>query len=198
MHCSDGDIVRITVRRWTRRIGEVSVLQRGTIHAVEATAETTETAENLISAAMTIPPQPTSPAVGLSVAARAPRPTRRCYCPRKSPGRLGSRSSPPTAPTSPDRDGSRRPGPGRGLVLVVVVRSGLPGRLAIRSPRGYQPLPGIGDEADTGEGWAATRRGDTVIILQLRGPGRAANPDKVAWLLAAAVRRLPAPAQPIV
>lgn len=81
------------------------MLERGTIHAVEAAAETTETAENLISAAMTIPPQPTSPAVGLSVAA----PRAASDTPLLFPGEVARAVGFAVIPT----DGADVAGPGR-------------------------------------------------------------------------------------
>jgi glutamine cyclotransferase len=69
--------------------------------------------------------------------------------------------------------------------------------MAIRSRRRAQVLPGIGEEAYTGDGWAIARRGDTVIMLQLHGQGRTANPTYLYWLISTAVGRLPAPAAPV-
>jgi hypothetical protein len=77
-------------------------------------------------------------------------------------------------------------------VLFASVATGPAADLAMRMRRRYQALPGVGDEAYAGEHWAIGRRGSTVLMLQLHGPGRQTDPRNVYWLLSTAVSRLPA------
>ncbi len=188
--CCDGDTVQITVRRWTRRVGTVTVVERGAIQRVEATDATTDRTENLIAAAMGIPDQ--RPASDLA-ATQGPLVTVDEVS--RALGMPVSSQSGPRANALGSMDAFR--GPDGNLALMVMVASGLPGQMAIRSRRRAQVLPGIGEEAYTGDGWAIARRGDTVIMLQLHGQGRTANPTYLYWLISTAVGRLPAPAAPV-
>jgi hypothetical protein len=81
-------------------------------------------------------------------------------------------------------DGGRR-------AVNLALTQGLPAQLAIRTRRGGQPLPGIGDEAYAGNGWAMARRGDRVVLIQLHSGAAGADPRHLAWLLATALGRLP-------
>jgi hypothetical protein len=78
-------------------------------------------------------------------------------------------------------------GPDGQVAVMLMVMSGLPAQFAIRSRRRFPPLPGIGDEAYAGPGFAMARRGDTVLAVTVR---TAADPRAVPWLLATAVERL--------
>jgi hypothetical protein len=84
-------------------------------------------------------------------------------------------------------------GPDGRPALMVMVTTGLAGRMGMRARKRSQALAGIGDEAYTGDGWAVGRRGDTVVLLRLQGTGQRADPRNVYWLLSVAVGRLPAP-----
>jgi len=189
--CADGDTVTISVRRWTRRVGAVTVVTRGTLRAVEQAAETTDKTENLIAAAMglpvpgaarTGPAQPEQPAL-LSAQEVA-----------RAMGFAVSAQQPPTPNPAGTvtlfLDGHRKP------ALMLLVARGLVASMAIRTRRHSAPLPGIGTEAYTGDGWAVGRSGDAVVVLQLQGAGRQANPGNVYWLLATAVGRLATPVHP--
>lgn len=189
--CQDGDTITMTVRRWTRTVKDLTVVERGTIRQVEASDDSTDKTENLIAAAMGIPEQarrsfqPLLPDQALVTEEEVSRvlgfaATRRAESPPNPLMRMEVYKAP---------DG--------GEALRIMATSSLPGQLAIRSRRRSQPLPGIGDEAYTGDGWAIGRRGDTVIMLQLHGHGRSANPTYLHWLLSTAVGRLPAPAAPV-
>jgi hypothetical protein len=86
-------------------------------------------------------------------------------------------------------------GPSGTTVLQLMAAGGLAAQLAVRARRRGQPLPGIGDEAFAGDGWAVGRRGDTVVSVALSGDGRRADPRNLHWLLATAVGRLAAARQ---
>jgi hypothetical protein len=75
--------------------------------------------------------------------------------------------------------------------VYVTVTGGLPGRLAMRYRRGGTPLPGIGDEAYAGDGWAVGRRGDDVVMVRLHDAADGIDPHTVYRLLATAVGHLP-------
>jgi hypothetical protein len=186
--CEDGDTVTVVVRRWTRRIGEVTVVERGSLRQVEAQDANTDKTENLIAAAMGIPAAVTSRTPATSAALLTVDEVSRAMgfaVTDRSPG------------AQPFGTVHVYLGPDGAQVMMMLVSAGLPGQLAIRSRRRFPSLPGIGDEAYTGDGWALGRRGDTVIMLNLHGPGRRANPNNIFWLLSTAVGRLPASAQPV-
>jgi len=75
-------------------------------------------------------------------------------------------------------------------VLVVAVARGSAVGLVIRGVRrGGTPLPGVGDEAWSGQGWVLGRRGDTMIRLNLE-TGSAAATDALPGLLGTALGRI--------
>jgi hypothetical protein len=186
--CGDGDTVTIKARRWTRRVVELTVVERGTMSRVRIADPDEQNTEALIAIAMGAPP------------------------PRVKVGYSGAPGVAPAALLTADEVGRAlgapvtvRGGPTPGpiplgaaqfhtpdgqLAVVLAVIGGLPGQLAMRARRRAQPLPGIGDEAYAGEGWALARRGDQVIALTVR---RAADPRAIHWLLATATSRLGAP-----
>ncbi len=199
--CADGDTVTITVRRWTRRIGAVTMVQAGTLRKVEQAEVTTDKTENLIAAAMGVPvpgatgnggADPRVPLAGLLTAEEVSRALGfavRAGGPA-TPPRPGEPARLPEGPVVVFVDGTGQP------ALVLMATYGLVASMALRSRRHSTPLPGIGEEAYTGEGWAVGRSGHTVLVLQLQGAGRSANPSHVYWLLATAVGRLASPVRP--
>ncbi len=195
--CHDGDTVKITVRPWSRRIGEIEVLEHGTLRGTDAVQTTTDQTENLIASAMGLPTQRTGGLAGAGLF-----------------GALAGTAQPATALVS-DAEVSQalattvRSAGSTGMaggqmatfvndrnqpLLMVGTVSGIAGSMMMRSRRQAQPLPGIGDEAYTGDGWALGRRGDTVIMLLTHGDGRQVPPGNLFWLLQTAVARLSAPA----
>jgi hypothetical protein len=84
-------------------------------------------------------------------------------------------------------------GPDGKPVMQLLAAGGMAAQLALRARRRGQPLPGIGDEAFAGEGWAVGRHGDTVVTIALSGNGKRAAAANVHWLLSTAVGRLAAP-----
>jgi hypothetical protein len=192
--CSDGDTVTIKVRRWSRRIVELTVVERGN-SATVGVVPTTDNTESLISAAMGLP---RSGPVGLPglVPSLAPQGVRigELLTVDEVSRALGFPASPPSSVQA----GAPVPmsvfqGPDGNPALTMIVSTGITGRMAMRARKRSQPLAGIGDEAYTGDGWAVGRRGDTVVVLRLQGTGQRADPRNVYWLLSVAVGRLPAP-----
>ncbi len=183
--CADGDTVTIQARRWSRRVLTLTMVEHGTMRQADAIDVTDQDTENIIAAAMGLG------ALGLG-GTRGPAPTGDLLSAEEVGRALGFPVTirPATAPVvqmAQFQTAQGRP------ALLLVATTGLAGQLAIRARRRYQPLPGIGDEAYTGEGWAVGRRGDTVIMLTLSEAGRAADPRNLWWLLSTAVGRLPTP-----
>jgi len=193
--CSVGDTVKIVVRPWCRRVGEVEVVSHGNLRQSDAVQSTTDQTENLILSAM-----------GVAV-----------------PGQRAAGHGPGIGPTGPvpqlvtEQEVSQAMGtqvrqahnidagfgqalmfldPGSKPMVMIGIAPGIAGSMLLRSrsKHGAQPLPGIGDEAYTGDGWALARRGDTVIMLATQGDGKRIPPNNLWWLLQTAVARLAAPA----
>jgi hypothetical protein len=76
-------------------------------------------------------------------------------------------------------------------VLYVGTVAGRIARNVMRLPGKAEPIPDIGDEAYSGEHWVSARRGDQVVLLQLRGDAQLADDRDVHWLLDLAANRLP-------
>ncbi len=202
--CSDGDTVKITVRPWSRRVGELEVLEHGTLRQTDAVQSTSDQTENLIASAMGIP----NPRAGTGLLGTAG------ILSGGLPGFVASVTTP--APqlvtvaevsqamtTEVTQQGAVGMGGGHALsfvdtrgqqVLMLGIVGGITGQMLMRSRRKAQPLPGIGDEAYTAEGWALARRGDTVIMLLTHGDGRRVPQANLFWLLQTAVARIAAPA----
>jgi Predicted membrane protein (DUF2207) C-terminal domain len=184
--CEVGDVVRLTTRRWTRRVTDVAVIERGRAGRLVETAATDST-ENLIAVAMgkatvSTPAAATllTPAVAAGSLLTVEEVGRALGRPVTAQAAAGPAVAPASFQTF-DANGSR--------AVYLAVTGGLPGRLALRARKHGTPLPGIGDEAYAGDNWAMARRGDQVVMVRLHQP---ADPRNVYWLLATAVSRLPA------
>ncbi len=178
--CTSGDTVTFTAYRWTRRVVDLSVIERGALPQADGSDDTTGDPEALIASAMGTPEPPapreraTPPVLPLSAG---------------EVGRaLGFAVVPqPTLPLPGGRIDAFHDQRGR-LVLTATVMSGASGRMAIRTRRRSSAVPGIGDEAYAGNRWAISRRGENVIVLRVRGPARSAGPATLCRLLDTAVR----------
>ena len=84
-------------------------------------------------------------------------------------------------------------GPDGQVAAMLMVMSGMPAKFAIRARSRYPALPGIGDEAYGGPGFAVARRGATVVAVTVRVP---VDPRALPWLLSTAVGRLDAGVSP--
>jgi len=183
-----GDLVQIKVRRWTRRVAELTVVEHGSAARVAAADSHTGTAVDpdersrvssghgiLAGALQAVAVAADSLLTVDEVTRGVGQPVRTSAAPSVGPVSMAAYST---------VDGNRP-------ALQVMVVHGPAAAMAIRTRRRNQPLPGIGDEAFTGEGWAAARRGDTVLMLQLHGAGTRTDPRALPWLLATATARLP-------
>ncbi|MEV4617309.1 hypothetical protein AB0J74_01175 [Asanoa sp. NPDC049573] len=174
---SPGDLVRISVRRWTRRVTEIKVLREGGGHALHRGFDTEDNTENLVAEAL-----------GEG---------------RKAPVAL--RTQVATAVLTADEVARavgapiqvRDIGPINGLyetldgkpVAMIQMQRGPMAKLWWAAAKRGTPLPGLGDEAYLSESGAAIRRGDAVVILVLHRSGRAAAPH-LPWLMGQVATRL--------
>jgi hypothetical protein len=185
--CADGDTVTIKARRWSRRVVELHLVERGSGDKVRIADPDEQNTEALVAVAMGLP----SPGSSRGTAAPATLVT---------PDEVGRALGAPVSVQGGGAVGPMPVGvsqyhtPDGQLAVVVMVLTGLAGKAAIRSRRGPQALPGIGDEAYAGPSWAIARSGETVVGVTV--PGRAIDPRSVHWLLATAVGRLGAGVSP--
>jgi hypothetical protein len=182
---SDGDTVTVKVRRWTRRVLELHVEQRGAAGRL-AVSSTDENTEALIASTMGIPAvrdlaarMMRGPAVTPTALLTIDEVSRAVGAPVSPRGSNGGGAIPIAAAQFHTPDGRQ--------AVLITVMSGLAAQLAMRARRAHQPLAGIGEEAYAGDGWALARRGDTVVTVTARH----ADPRNLHWLLFTAVGRLP-------
>lgn len=169
--CAVGDVVTLTTRRWTRRVVGLSVVTARTPDVAVDTrtgdapvaAPTAGTPD--LTAARLLTADDVAGAIGLPVVVR------------DAGGAVAGALSAQAFHT----------GDGRPAVYLALT-DGLAGRLAMRARARGGPLPGVGDEAYAGDGWAVARRGDDVVLVRVQGAAAAADPT---GLLATAVGRLP-------
>jgi hypothetical protein len=192
--CQVGDVVRVTVRRWSRRVISVDVQQPGRTRALaEADASSpSDDTESLVAVAMGLPSGHGGHAVASAL--RAPAVAASQLLTADEVGRAIGRPvtgqnqavavGPLSVATYSTVDGAQR-------AVNVALTEGLPAQLAMRGRRKGVPLPGIGDEAYAGDGWAMARRGDRVVVVQLHPGATGIDPRYLAWLLSTAVSRLP-------
>jgi hypothetical protein len=184
--CQDGDTVTITARRWSRRVVTIALVEQGAMRRVQVADPDEQNTEALVAVAMGLKAPAGSTASALLTAEDVGRAL-------GYPVTVRTQTSP-----VPMMQGtvSQFYGPDGQEVAVLMAMSGLAARAAMRQRQRLQPLPGIGDEAYTGPGFAGARRGETVVALSLQGPGQSADPRAVYWLLSTAVGRLDAVVSP--
>ncbi|NJC70385.1 DUF2207 domain-containing protein [Planosporangium thailandense] len=168
--CAVGDVVRLTARRWTRRVVDLTVVAHRTGDvaadpgAGDAPVPPSAVGTPDLTTGRLLSANDVAGAIGLPVVVR------------DAGGTVAGVLSAQTFTT-----GDARP-------AVYLARThGLAGRLAMRARTRGAPLPGVGDEAYAGDGWAVARRGDDVVMVRLQGAAAGADPG---WLLATAVSRL--------
>ena len=193
--CQVGDVVRCTVRRWSRRVIAVDVQQPGRSRALAAAdaSSSSDDTESLVAVAMGLPTSRGGHAVASAL--RAPAVAASQLLTAGEVGRAIGRPvvgqnqavavGPVSVATYSTVDGAHR-------AVNLALTEGLPAQLVMRGRRRGQPLPGIGDEAYAGDGWAMARRGDRVVLLQTHPVAAGADPRYLHWLLSTAVGRLPA------
>ncbi len=190
--CADGDMVTVKVRPWSRRVIELAVVEPGTMRRVQVADQDTQNTEALVALAMGGSPgaHPVGPAAPVAPGAllTADEVGRALGVPVAVRGGATAGPIPVGAAQFHTPDGR--------VALMLMVMRGLPAQFAMRSGRRQQPLPGIGEEAYTGPGFAVARRGDTAVALTVRTDTVVPDPRAVYWLLATAVGRLDATVSP--
>jgi predicted membrane protein DUF2207 len=197
----DGDVVTIRVRRWSRRVIEVTSLRQGGASRLAAadTGPVPQDNESMVAHAMGLPVPGQRVAGGGRFAELS--------------GLLGMLT--PVTPVGPlvsaDEVGSalgfavttRSPeGPAPvemveyvtadGVPALIVARSsGLFARMAMRSEVHGEVVAGLGDEARGGPGWLAVRRGDEAVVLKTGKAAASLPPARLLALAQTAVGRLP-------
>lgn len=187
--CQDGDTVTLTARRWSRLVVTIQVVEQGAMRRVQVADPDEQNTEALVAVAMGLRP-PSGQAGSAAPALLTAEDVSRAL---GYPVTVRTQTSP-----VPMMQGtiSHFHGPDGQEVAVLMAMSGLAARAMMRQRQRMQPLPGIGDEAYTGPGFAGARRGETVVALTLQGPGQSADPRAVYWLLSTAVGRLDAAVSP--
>jgi hypothetical protein len=185
--CDCGDTVTVKTRRWTRRVIDLTVVKRGNAgRLAEADRDEPIAVSGSSLGGQVLVGLLRPPAVQVGQLLTDDEVSRAIGQPVRGKGTSRSAfTGPMSVEFYQTVNGDKR-------ALHVAVATGAAAQLAMRMRRRYQVLPGIGDEAFTGDNWAAARRGETIVLLQTHGPGRTIDPRNVYWLLATAVGRLPA------
>ncbi len=183
-----GDVVRCTVRRWSRRVLELTVVAPGSAQRL-ATAE--------LAYAQLPGGQPhgqpagagAAPSVAAGIAALLS-----AQDVARAVGRPVTATAPSTA--GPMSVAWFRTVDADAPVVSLVITHGIAGRLLIRALRRATPLPGIGEEAYARGGAAAARLGDLVVTVTVHNGAISADPRQAPLLLSTAVSRIPGWAAP--
>ncbi|MEV8512541.1 hypothetical protein [Dactylosporangium sp. NPDC051484] len=181
---SPGDVVTLTVRRWTRRVLELRVESSARSRSQSFGDENTD---QLIQRAMN---------AGAPALATAVRPARVSPADLVTAEEVGRVLGRPVSVSGGAGHGVAV-GPmsmaefraADGSTLAILVATGIAADLAIRAHRGGMAVPGVGDEAFASGQWAVARRGPTVVRIEQRAAGAVHQPYLV-WLLGLAVNRL--------
>jgi hypothetical protein len=193
-----GDLVRLTVRRWTRRVLDVSIVERGSaarVAAADVTMVDPDSASNpVVSGVLSVLVRQSGASQVLASALSPAAVTAAQLVTVEEASRaVGQPLS--VHPASRDVAGPVSveifAGTDQRPAVQLMVAHGPMARLAMRAQRRHQALPGIGDEAYTGEHWATARRGDTVVAIHLQGMATRTDPRGLYWLLSTATGRLP-------
>jgi hypothetical protein len=196
--CDTGDTVTTKIRRWPRRIVEITVVEQGTAghadgsepadSATSVGSASVADADNMVST--TLASTFGSAAGAMATAMRGPAVTSGSLLTTDEVSQaLGLPvklvDTPAIGPVGMTQyattDRNR-------VVLLVQVADGMVGRMAWRTNTRGQQLPGIGDDAWTKDDRAVTRLGDTTVVLTLMRDGKGRR-QQLPWLLQQAVAR---------
>jgi len=203
--CNNTDVITMTVRRWSRRVVQASVVARGAPAQLVAAdpVATSGTVEDMIATAMGIPSArsaPTGAGRFASLVASMVTPSGPLLTVDEVGAALGV---PVSLRDRPRHDGpatveiNEFTGPNGDVVLTIMHSGGMIARMAMRrDSRHSDAIGGVGDEARGGHGWIATRRGDDVLLLRLGRRMSAIPPSNLAHLASVAVSRLPSNVAP--
>jgi hypothetical protein len=204
--CRDGDTVTVRVRPWSRRVVELTLVERGRAHqlatpsAAGDPAAGEQAAGDPAAAAEGDQPDPAGVAglgglaglLGSALATAAPRVRADALLTAAEVEQaLGLAVREPEPFPMPGFAGAaafRTADRGR-QVLLVQVADGTAGGWAWRANRRGTELPGLGDGAYQADDRAALRMGDTTLLLILLRDARGRH-ARLAWLLQQAATRL--------
>jgi hypothetical protein len=176
--CEDGDTVRIRVRPWTRRVMELTMVERHRAHRLPPAAEQ-----------VPVSPAPAATAVApVSQLLTADEVSQALGMPVYGPETIPMPAFGAKIHAAVFRVLDRRK-----LALHLQVVEGFMSKLAWRK-RGTD-LPGIGDDAYQDGGRATARVGERVLVLTLVSAGKGRD-AQLPWLLQQAAARLAAEAAP--
>ena len=196
--CDTGDTVTTKVRRWSRRIGEITVVERGTAAHADG-SDAADSAPSVGSAGVADSENTVSIVLASTFGSAAGAMATAMRGPTVTSGSLLTTDevsqalglpvklvdTPAIGPVGMTQfattDRNR-------VVLLLQVAEGMVGRMAWRTnTRGLQ-LPGIGEDAWTKNDRAVARLGETTVVLTLMRDGKGRR-ERLPWLLQQAVAR---------
>lgn len=183
--CDTGDTVTVTVRRWTRRVGQVTLVERGTAGHADGTEAGHADQEKLVAALLG----------GGGAASEPLRSSATLLTVDEVEQALGLRVIIVDTPVpGPIRMVQYATADRKKAVLLVQVAGGMMGRLAWKTNSRGTPVPGIGDggvaDGAVADGdRAAARCGDVTIVLTLMGDAKGRG-NALPELLRQAVSRV--------
>jgi hypothetical protein len=174
---SPGDLVQISVRRWTRRVVAIKVLREGGGRALTRGFDADDDTENMVAEA-------------LGEGRKAPTALRTQAATAVLTAEEVARAvgAPVQIRDIGPLNGLYETMDGKPLAMIQMQRGPMAKLWWAAAKRGT-PLPGLGDEAYLSESGAAIRKGDAVVILVLHRGGRAAAPH-LPWLMGQVATRL--------
>ncbi|MEV0714638.1 hypothetical protein [Asanoa sp. NPDC050611] len=176
---SPGDVVRLRVRRWSRRVVDLAVVREGGGHALHRGFDTSDNTDNLVLEALGERKRPAARVMLRDQAATAVLPAEDVA--RAVGAQIKVREIGPI-------NGLYETTDGKPVAMIQMQRGPLAKMWWAAAKRGT-PVPGVGDEAFMSETGGAIRKGDAVVILVLHRGGRAAAPH-LPWLLGQVATRL--------
>ncbi|GIH19887.1 DUF2207 family protein [Rugosimonospora africana] len=191
--CGAGDAVRMSVRRWSRRVVALDLVAHGPVpHQKEAGPVSVDT-ESLIAAELgvsTLRGAGGTPLPSAGLLLTADEVSRAVGVPvtMRGVGDPGSRRVAANMVRFEAPDGR--------TLVTLEMGDGTGGKLSMMFHRRNPPLPGIGDEAYGGDRWAVGRKGAVVVSVSARTNPFPVDPRNLYWLLSIAVSRLSLPTAP--
>ncbi|SNT62761.1 Predicted membrane protein [Asanoa hainanensis] len=168
---SPGDVVRVGVRRWSRRVVALTVLKEGGGRSLHRGFDTTDNTDNLVLEALGERKRPLPVAVRTQAAADVLTVEDMA---RAVGAPIQIRAIGPINALYETSDG-------KPVAMIQLQRGPLAKMFWAAAKRGT-PVPGIRDEAFMTDQGGAIRKADAVVVLVLHKGGRAAAPH-LPWLL---------------
>lgn len=175
---SPGDVVRIGVRRWSRRVVSLSVVREGSGRSLHSGFATSDNTDNVVLEALGERKKV------LSVAVRTQAATAVLTVDEVA----RAVGAPVTAREIGPINGLYETTDGKPVAMIRMQRGALAKLWWAAAKRGTL-VPGLGDEAYLTDSGGAIRKDDAVVLLVLHRTGRAAAPH-LPWLLGQVATRL--------